>query len=161
MLPQASKTNCALLDAHSNISSASISREIRGIKRKRNLTVVERKSNGIKTTPGLCDSLSSHCAVFYDPMGSAPESPPIRPIPWMAGDGKAATPQKQEQEHSPLALVVPVPVATEGAAAGGAAAGGGAAVATVEAGGGATTVVVEPVPAAVPFCCMANCVNWA
>ena len=85
-------------------------------------------------------------------------------MPWTAGDGKAATPQKQEQAHSPFALVVPVPVATEacgggGAAAGGAAA-GGAMEAAVEAGGGATTVEVEPV-AAVPFCAMAICVNWS
>ena len=100
-------------------------------------------------------SLSPHLSIVYGPTGSTPESPPIKPMPWMAGDGKAATPQKQEQEQSPFASVVPVPVATEAMGAAAAAAvlaEGGAATTVVPTGGGAAALV-EPDPVlAVPFC---------
>lgn len=95
-------------------------------------------------------------------MGRAPDIPPKLPTPWIDAMGNCATPQRHEHVQEPSEPVEPVPDATLGGAAD-AAAGGGAA-ALEAGGGGAAAALVEVLGApavAVPFCCMAICMNIA
>lgn len=87
--------------------------------------------------------------------------PPIAARPWTAA-GNAATPQKQEQEQIPLAVLplpatIPPPETVVATAAAAVVAWVAAAAAVVA----ATVPPTIPAVAPVPFCAMAICSNMA
>ena len=85
------------------------------------------------------------------------------PIPAPAGN--AAAPHRHEQEHAPeppVAIIEPMPesIIDEVAAGVATAATEGAAEAIADEAGGAAATTDDAIPApAVPFCCIAICIN--